>query len=430
MAEGIEDDVMPPISGGLPHDNGGFAEQPYQAAMHRQRRTDASTITYSLLLCVSLVFAPLLYPPFAAWGHFTLWQSGTLAALMVGVMVAAREVWLRRGAASAAYKWTWRLEATLCNFGFLYMAWVGQDHGFGWWLVYIIQVFLIAMEDITTRFPMTMFAVGPVVVAIAYALKGDFTSAAWALTFGCCAEVMCIEVRKIGRRLSAEVRERQALAARVVELHKHQERTRIARDLHDGLAAELTALSFKVDSLSRKSGEPAVRTVLDEVGGRVQQAVDELRSVVWAMRVPAQAFDEVGEYLRSRCAELCGERVCLTFEAVDRSAGEPLNGELRVAMARLVLEGVRNAVRHGSPKTVTVRIERETELRVSVQDDGCGLPAASERRSGGLSNMRARVQTLGGQLDISSDPAAGTRLSSVLPLRRLSAETSSSAPTR
>jgi signal transduction histidine kinase len=423
MAEGIEPDVMPPVAGGLPHENGGFAEQPYQAAMHRQRRTDVSTITYCVLICVSLVFAPLLYPPFAAWGHFTIWQSGTVAGCMVCVMVAAREVWLRRGAASAAYKWTWRLEATLCNFGFLLMAWLGQDHGFGWWLAYIIQVFLISLEDITTLFPPVMFATGPLVCAAAYALKGDFTNAAWAFTFGCCAQVMCVELRKIGRRLSAEVRERQALAARVVELHKHQERTRIARDLHDGLAAELTALSFRVDSLSRKSGEPAVRTVLDEVGARVQQAVDELRSVVWAMRVPAQAFDEVSEYLRSRCAELCGERVVLKFEAVDRSEGEPLNGELRVAMARLVLEGVRNAVRHGNPKTVTVRLEREGELKVSVQDDGCGLPATTERRSGGLSNMRARVQTLGGQLDISSDPAAGTRLSSVLPLRRPSVET-------
>jgi signal transduction histidine kinase len=162
-----------------------------------------------------------------------------------------------------------------------------------------------------------------------------------------------------------------------------------------------------------------VKSVLDEVGARVQQALDELRSVVWAMRVPAQAFDEVTEYLRSRCAELCGEKVALCFEAADRSAGEPLNGELRVAMARLVLEGVRNAVRHGGPKHVTVKIERETELRVSVQDDGCGLknPPGEPRRTGGLSNMRTRVQTLGGQLDISSDPA-GTRLSSVLPLRR------------
>jgi signal transduction histidine kinase len=230
--------------------------------------------------------------------------------------------------------------------------------------------------------------------------------------------VMCIELRRIGRRVSAEVRERQTLAARVSELSRHQERSRIARDLHDGLAAELTALSFRVDTLSRRSGEPGVRTVLDEVGERVQQAVDELRSVVWAMRMPAQAFDEVAEYLRTRCGELCGERIELHFEAVDNSDGEPLNGEIRIAVARLVLEGVRNAVRHGCPQHVKVRIERETELTVSVHDDGKGLPEIGEGKGGGgLANMKARVQTLGGQLDIMSDPA-GTKLISVLPLRR------------
>ncbi len=160
-----------------------------------------------------------------------------------------------------------------------------------------------------------------------------------------------------------------------------------------------------------------------EVGARVHEALDELRSVVWAMRAPEQAFDEVAEYLRRRCSELCGDGIALRFEAVDLSApAELLNGPVRVAISRLVLEGVRNAVRHGSPTFVEVRISRDRELAVSVRDDGVGLPeSAEETQGGGLPNMRARVKTLGGRLEIASD-ASGTRVSSVLPLTALAGQ--------
>ena len=261
-------------------------------------------------------------------------------------------------------------------------------------------------------------------LAIAQTALGDTFSAGWAPIFGACGLQMTVELQKIGRRLSAEALEREALSAQLAALKAREERTRIARDLHDGLAAELTALNFRVDSLSRmqRALDPASRDAFGEIGERVQQALGELRSVVWAMRAPAQTWAEVMEYLERRCAELCGDGVRLRFEARDTTGrDEPLSGPLRMTLARVILEAVRNAVRHGRPKNVVVRLERDDELRISIEDDGVGLTAPATRGEGtGMESMRARVELLGGTLQVESH-LGGTRIASVLPAKPASA---------
>ncbi len=224
----IETDVTRGGPSGPSHDDGGFTASPYQAAMHAQRRTVPSTLRYSVLVVSGLVLGPLIYPGVLTFSHTTLQHGAIVAGVMVAMMWAARDVWWRFGPSSRAYRVAWIAEAAFSNIGFLTLAYAGAERGFVFWLLFLVQVFLIAMEDASTAFPRIMFGVGPIAIAALYCVQGRYELAVWAVVMGGVAQVMCFELQKIGRRLSAEVRERQALAHRLSELSKYEERARIA----------------------------------------------------------------------------------------------------------------------------------------------------------------------------------------------------------
>ncbi|PIV71864.1 MAG: hypothetical protein COW56_12500 [Rhodocyclales bacterium CG17_big_fil_post_rev_8_21_14_2_50_68_7] len=98
-----------------------------------------------------------------------------------------------------------------------------------------------------------------------------------------------------------------------------------------------------------------------------------------------------------------------------------LEDRLATAVFRVVQEALTNVVRHAGASEVTVRIDECDDdgggIRLSVEDDGRGFAAASERKSFGLLGMRERVGVLGGRLDIDSRPGEGTRIAAFLPLR-------------
>jgi signal transduction histidine kinase len=93
--------------------------------------------------------------------------------------------------------------------------------------------------------------------------------------------------------------------------------------------------------------------------------------------------------------------------------------EVEAAMYFCCLEALQNAAKHAHSTAVEVTLAVESrQLRLSVSDDGVGL--ASERpRGSGLANMRGRVESLGGHLDISTSPGPGTTVTAVVPALRM-----------
>jgi signal transduction histidine kinase len=92
---------------------------------------------------------------------------------------------------------------------------------------------------------------------------------------------------------------------------------------------------------------------------------------------------------------------------------------VREAFARIVREATSNAARHGRAREVEVSLSAEDGLRLAISDDGDGFdPAAPPRRAGGgfgLTSMRERTETLGGEFSVTSSPGKGTRVEVVVP---------------
>ena len=200
-----------------------------------------------------------------------------------------------------------------------------------------------------------------------------------------------------------------------------EERTRIARELHDTLLQSFNGLLLRfrtVHALFSKSPDQA-RTILEEAIDETRQALTEGRQAVQGLRSSAVETHEFIEAIKTLTGELAsdpthsgGAEVHLNVEGTPRKK-RPL---IRDEIYRIASEALRNAFRHAEASHIEVQLsygEKSFELR--VRDDGKGIDPeflTDEGPAGhfGLRGMRERAQQIGGQLTVWSAPASGTEL--------------------
>ena len=217
------------------------------------------------------------------------------------------------------------------------------------------------------------------------------------------------------RRLAAE-----ALATiheRLIDAQE-EERSRIARDLHDDIGQRLTVLSVDLDALARADGGRAT-------AGR--QQIEEARDAVMNIAKDAQALSHRLHPARLEClglpaaaAALCQElssqgTLEITFNA--ESVPEGLSRRVAVCLYRVLQEALQNAIKHsGVPKiAVTLRGEVD-EIELTVRDRGAGFEVSRTQAHGlGLTSMQERVRAVRGRLAVLSEPGHGTTIRARVP---------------
>ncbi len=226
-----------------------------------------------------------------------------------------------------------------------------------------------------------------------------------------------VALRRVKRRLQ-EVERAHAL---------ERERTRIARDLHDEVGAALTEIAMQHYWVQKEIAGIAAPATLDRVEKARQSAVDLVRSVdaiVWAVNPANDTLDRFVPYLThsiEQFAEAAGVR--LELDVPDRVPAEPIDGGTRHSLFLVVREAVNNAVKHGRPSHLRFHLrvqeaEPGSRLSITIADDGGGCdasaPATGERS--GITNMRRRIEELGGTFSLTSSAAEGTRVEIAVPL--------------
>ena len=198
----------------------------------------------------------------------------------------------------------------------------------------------------------------------------------------------------------------QAAEARAAAL---EERRRVARDIHDGVAQELAFISSHMHGLARRVDDPAT----DQIMESVERALDETRGAISALSRPVMEPLHVG---LARTAEDVARRhgAQLVLD-IDRHVTVPAAWE--DALPRILREAVANAVRHGGARTVTVHLRDAEGIWLRISDDGDGFDPAQPRSSAsyGLTGMRERAESLGGAFKLSSAPGTGTTIEVLLP---------------
>ena len=200
---------------------------------------------------------------------------------------------------------------------------------------------------------------------------------------------------------------------------REEERRRLRRDLHDGLGAQLAALTVQAGVLRKLiPSDPAAADVLaGELREELRTAIGDIRRLVHGLRPPA--LDELGlAGALQRLAEGAGADGTGPHATVDVDGQLPaLPAAVEVAAYRIVQEALTNAGRHSGAQSCAVRLAVEgADLLVEVTDDGAGLPATGLTPGVGLSSLRERAEEMGGECVVQSLPAGGVRVRARLPL--------------
>lgn len=188
-----------------------------------------------------------------------------------------------------------------------------------------------------------------------------------------------------------------------------EERRRLARDLHDGVAQELAFIWRQTRRLAPGENGPVVAAL----SGSAERALQESRRAVAALRgAPVQSLAAAMADELDNVAARVGTRV-----VVDIDDAVLLPAETREQLLRIACEAVANAGRHGRAELVRVDVFGGDNPRLLVVDNGTGFdPSTPPRRATfGLVTMQERARSLGARLFVTSRPGDGTRVELVLP---------------
>lgn len=204
------------------------------------------------------------------------------------------------------------------------------------------------------------------------------------------------------------------LHERVTRLAVIEDRERIARDLHDAVIQDLFAVGLALQSLTMTSTDPELVSKLDDAAERIDGAISSLRAFIFDLRSLASAIADPEQTLRRMVGRLTAQRGVEVHCEVD--VRQTPRAEVLDDALFIVREAVSNAVRHGRPKRITVRLSsRSDSIKASVNDDGIGFEPTEAEFGMGIENMRTRANLAGGSFAITSSPSEGTTVDVALP---------------
>lgn len=237
--------------------------------------------------------------------------------------------------------------------------------------------------------------------------------------------------RKMVAQLEATLEENAGLHAQLVtqarEAGVHDERQRMAREIHDTLAQGLTGIITQLQAAKRVRDCPGEwERHIDTAAELARESLSEARRSVHAVRPEALESSRLGDAV-SEVARRWSEINAVPVEVATTGTARPMHPEVEVALLRTTQEALANVTKHARASRVGLTLSYMEDLvRLDVRDDGVGFVTAAGPRNGssnggvpqggfGLTAMRQRVSRLAGRLEIESEPGGGTAISASVP---------------
>ncbi|WP_346237603.1 tetratricopeptide repeat-containing sensor histidine kinase [Niabella insulamsoli] len=205
--------------------------------------------------------------------------------------------------------------------------------------------------------------------------------------------------------------EKQLLATQSLLRGQEEERSRIAKDLHDGLGGLLSGVKLQLGAmkgnliLTEEDGLAFNRVLIN-----LEDSIGEMRRVAHNMMPEALLKFGLQQAVRDYSDGLSrGQN--FTIQCAFLGMEQRLDNTTEVVIYRIVQELINNAVKHSGASAIFVQLMRhdEAHLNITVEDDGQGFdPKAIKEHSAGLRNITSRVKYLNGKMDIRSEPGTGT----------------------
>jgi len=238
--------------------------------------------------------------------------------------------------------------------------------------------------------------------ALAFRLKPHFYQTIWffALLAALVAGIVVLLLRLRLRRAEGEFR---AVLG---------ERSRIAREIHDTLAQGYVGISVQLEVLSellRLNKPEAATKHLDLTRGYVREGLNDARQSIWALRSQDSGESTLPVKIRRLVEAEDGHGMAASFSIF--GAYRSLSPGMEQEILRVAQEAIHNVKKHAGAKNLTVQLEYGSAgIALEVRDDGRGFAVEEDAQAGhfGLTGMRERAAAIGGALEVSSEPGAGT----------------------
>ena len=201
---------------------------------------------------------------------------------------------------------------------------------------------------------------------------------------------------------------------------REAERSRIARDLHDGVLQDLIYALGEAQLIRTLSEDQQLHERLDQEIAALKRATQGLRSAVYDLRLEESAQRSLVSSVEDLVdlSRTMGQGRYEVELVVEQGFPCTLSGRLGTELVRIIQEALSNARRHSQAKNIRVVLGVEgNDCLAEVEDDGRGFEPDSSRRGVGMSSMRERAEALGGDVEVESEPGKGTRVRARLPLR-------------
>jgi signal transduction histidine kinase len=202
---------------------------------------------------------------------------------------------------------------------------------------------------------------------------------------------------------------------------QEEERSRVARELHDGICQALVLLSIDLDPLSKSNPDGAQLENVGNLAAQVEQLMADVRRI--SHNLSPLRLEQLG--LEAAIRALCGDfegasKTTIDYELRDIPAHTPYGVSL--CLYRVLQEALQNVIKHSGATNANVAVKLTGgELQMAVIDNGHGFDRTAPRiaASAGFANMRERVRSVSGRFLIESSPGAGTRIDVRVPCPQL-----------
>ncbi|MBT1697290.1 hypothetical protein KK083_10410 [Fulvivirgaceae bacterium PWU4] len=176
-----------------------------------------------------------------------------------------------------------------------------------------------------------------------------------------------------------------------------KERSRIAKDLHDSVGTDFTAIKMMVTQLLKKHNEPQT----DDVEVQFQNTLQDVKSIIYGLAPPGLERYGLMAGVQNYVAKLNG-KVPLTIE-VNSFGPEVKDPKLSIAIFRVLQELISNSLKHSDAKTISIHINAFADLlNIVYEDNGRGFASEAHNKGLGLFNIESRIQSVNGQLRFDS----------------------------
>lgn len=219
--------------------------------------------------------------------------------------------------------------------------------------------------------------------------------------------------------LEGQQHEITALNDRLMKAQE-EERSRIAGELHDGVLQKLTLLSLSIGAAKRQvPPDSEAKEKIGDVQKKLIEVGADIRQLSHELHPPVLQDSGLPEALASYCEEFARAQDIPVSCETDKTVRDLSTG-VALCIYRIAQEALGNVAKHSAAKKVQVRLTRsDSQVCLSVSDDGVGFAPNQARKSGGLGliNMRERVRQLQGTLEFESEPGCGTTVRAEVPFR-------------